>query len=490
MSKPAKPLNASSVPELTDSESTEPAQSADSGPDHADKHDDSTTDLTVGSPLLRILIFSIPLVLGTLFQQMYSFADAVIVGRLIGDDALGAVGVTYPLNFLILGFVQGACIGFSIPAAQSFGAKDERDFRRFMWNGAWLGVILSVVFTAAMVLLARPMLELIGTPAELLDMAVEYIVVIFLGIPTAILYNHSAALLRAVGDSKHPFYFLLVACVVNIVLNYTFIGVIGMGVIGSALATVIGQTLSAVLNCWWAFAKIDIFQVHRDEMGWSGHHIGRLCYVGLPMGFEYSVSAIGAVVMQDAINSLGAAMVTAQTAGERIRQMFTLPMESVGMAMATYAGQNYGARRLDRIKLGLRDGVIIQGVYCVIVWVVIFLFKAPMCRFVLGDTSAVVFDGAVEYLFIMSCFFIIHGSLMIFRNTLQGMGYSTHAIVSGVGELIGRSLGGWITIIGGGYLAVCYSNPLAWGLALLYCMVMVTVIIRRKHRDPEFAAIA
>lgn len=447
---------------------------------------ESTTDLTVGRPLIRILVFSIPLVLGTLFQQMYSFADAVIVGRLIGDTALGAVGVTYSLNFLVLGFVQGACIGFSIPAAQSFGAKDERDFRRYLWNGAWLGVIISVLFTISMALLARPMLELIDTPAEQLDMAVEYIVVIFLGIPAAVLYNHSAALLRAVGDSKHPFYFLLISCAVNIVLNYTFIGLIGMGVIGSALATVLGQTLSAVLNCWWGFTRIPVFRVRREEMRWSGRHVARLCYVGLPMGFEYSVSAIGAVVMQDAINSLGAAMVTAQTAGERIRQMFTLPMESVGMAMATYAGQNFGAKRLDRIRMGLRDGVLIQAVYCAAVWAAIFLFKEPMCRFVLGDVDARVMDAAVRYLFIMSCFFIIHGSLMIFRNTLQGMGYSTHAIVSGVGELAGRALGAALTFVGGGYLAVCVSNPLAWGFALVYCVVMTGVMLRRNAR--AFAA--
>ncbi|NEG96373.1 MATE family efflux transporter [Bifidobacterium sp. SMB2] len=451
---------------------------------------ESTVDLTVGRPLVRILVFSIPLILGTLFQQLYSFADAVIVGRLIGDDALGAVGATYSLNFLILGFVQGACIGFSIPAAQSFGAKDERDFRRFMWNGVWLGAIMSVIFTASMTLLARPLLAFIDTPAELMGMAVEYIVVIFLGIPSAVLYNHSAALMRSAGDSKHPFYFLLVSCVVNVVLNYVFIGIVGMGVIGSALATVIGQTLSAVLNCWWAFTRIPIFRIRRDEMRWSRHHIARLCYVGLPMGFEHSVCAVGAVAMQGAINSLGAAMVTAQTAGERIRQMFTLPMESVGMAIATYAGQNYGARRLDRIRLGLRDGVIIQASYCVVSWVVIFLFKEPMCRFVLGDARPEVMDAAVEYLFIMSCFFLLHGSLMIFLNTLQGMGYSTQAIISGFGELAGRCLGGWLTVAGGGYLLVCLSNPMAWAFALTYCVVMVTVVLRRASGQFSMAAAA
>ena len=454
----------------------------------SNSNDASTRDLTQGRPIVQILLFSIPLVAGTLFQQVYSFADSVVVGRLISDAALGAVGTTYSLNFLTLGFVQGACIGFSIPASQAFGAKDHAEFRRYVYNGAWMCVILSVVFTITFTLLARPMLQLISTPDDLMDMAWQYITVIFLGIPSAVLYNHSAALLRAVGDSRHPFYFLVISCAINVCFDVFFIVVCHMGVVGSALGNIIGQVLSAGLNCWWAFTRIPIFRESlspalRADMRWSGRHVRRLAVVGLPMGFEYSVSAIGAVLMQNSINLLGTAAVTAQTAGEKIRQLFTLPMESVGMAMATYAGQNLGAKRLDRIKQGLVSGTVIQAVYCVVCFVVIRLFNRPLVGSVLGDADPRITDDAALYLTLISCFFIIHGTLMIFRNTLQGMGYSTHAIISGVGELAGRALGAWLAIVGYGYLAICYSNPLAWAFALAYCMVMVTVMIRRKRRE-------
>ena len=281
----------------------------------AKKH--KTTDLTTGSPLAQILLFSLPLVLGTLFQQLYSFADTVIVGRFLGVDALAAVGSTYSLHFLTLGFVQGACVGFGIPLAQSFGAKNQEDIHRYLWNGTWLCLLLSLILTISMTAAAGPLMSLIHTPESIFSMAVLYIRILFLGIPASMLYNYSASALRALGDSRHPFYFLLFSSVLNIVLDYVLIVPFGMGVDGAAIATVFSQLVSGILNTWWLFAKIDLIRVRRAEMGISGAHLSRLCFIGLPMGFEYSVSAIGAVVMQDAINSLGSIAVAAQTAGER-----------------------------------------------------------------------------------------------------------------------------------------------------------------------------
>ena len=323
------------------------------------KRKSGTTDLTVGKPLFQILRFALPLVLGTLFQQLYSFADTVIVGRCLGTDALGAVGTTYSLNFLILGFVQGACVGFGIPVAETFGAKDQGGLRKYLFNGALLCVVLSVVFTISTTLMAGPLLQLIHTPEELYADAVLYIRIIFLGIPATVLYNYASSVLRAMGDSQHPFYFLLVASVLNIGLDYLLIVSMGMGVDGAALATVLSQLLSGGLCAFWFFtrtAKQEELTFRGQSSLLSAGHCKRLAYIGFPMGFEYSVSAIGAVIMQDAINLLGSTAVAAQTAGEKIRQMFTLPMESVGMAMATYVGQNHGAHRTDRIKQGIKDG--------------------------------------------------------------------------------------------------------------------------------------
>ena len=448
------------------------------------KRKSGTTDLTVGKPLFQILRFALPLVLGTLFQQLYSFADTVIVGRCLGTDALGAVGTTYSLNFLILGFVQGACVGFGIPVAETFGAKDQGGLRKYLFNGALLCVVLSVVFTISTTLMAGPLLQLIHTPEELYADAVLYIRIIFLGIPATVLYNYASSVLRAMGDSQHPFYFLLVASVLNIGLDYLLIVSMGMGVDGAALATVLSQLLSGGLCAFWFFtrtAKQEELTFRGQSSLLSAGHCKRLAYIGFPMGFEYSVSAIGAVIMQDAINLLGSTAVAAQTAGEKICQMFTLPMESVGMAMATYVGQNHGAHRTDRIKQGIKDGCTIQLTYCVAAWVVIFFVKPYAVGLVLGDADPAVTAGAIQYLAIMSMLFCFHGLLMIFRNTLQGLGYSVQAIISGVGELIGRSLGGLLAVKTGlGYVGICLSNPFAWGLAMLYCMFMVRRMLKRE----------
>ncbi len=449
------------------------------------KRKSGTTDLTVGKPLFQILRFALPLVLGTLFQQLYSFADTVIVGRCLGTDALGAVGTTYSLNFLILGFVQGACVGFGIPVAETFGAKDKGGLRKYLFNGALLCVVLSVVFTLFTTLMAGPLLQLIHTPEELYADAVLYIRIIFLGIPATVLYNYASSVLRAMGDSQHPFYFLLAASVLNIGLDYLLIVSMGMGVDGAALATVLSQLLSGGLCAFWFFtrtAKQEELTFRGQSSLLSAGHCKRLAYIGFPMGFEYSVSAIGAVIMQDAINLLGSTAVAAQTAGEKIRQMFTLPMESVGMAMATYVGQNHGAHRTDRIKQGIKDGCTIQLTYCVAAWVVIFFVKPYAVGLVLGDADPAVTAGAIQYLAIMSLLFCFHGLLMIFRNTLQGLGYSVQAIISGVGELIGRSLGGLLAVKTGlGYVGICLSNPFAWGLAMLYCMFMVRRMLKREE---------
>ena len=448
------------------------------------KRKSGTTDLTVGKPLFQILRFALPLVLGTLFQQLYSFADTVIVGRCLGTDALGAVGTTYSLNFLILGFVQGACVGFGIPVAETFGAKDKGGLRKYLFNGALLCVVLSVVFTLFTTLMAGPLLQLIHTPEELYADAALYIRIIFLGIPATVLYNYASSVLRAMGDSQHPFYFLLAASVLNIGLDYLLIVSMGMGVDGAALATVLSQLLSGGLCAFWFFtrtAKQEELTFRGQSSLLSAGHCKRLAYIGFPMGFEYSVSAIGAVIMQDAINLLGSTAVAAQTAGEKIRQMFTLPMESVGMAMATYVGQNHGAHRTDRIKQGIKDGCMIQLTYCVAAWVVIFFVKPYAVGLVLGDADPAVTAGAIQYLAIMSMLFCFHGLLMIFRNTLQGLGYSVQAIISGVGELIGRSLGGLLAVKTGlGYVGICLSNPFAWGLAMLYCMFMVRRMLKRE----------
>ncbi|MGN0995602.1 MAG: MATE family efflux transporter [Candidatus Ventricola sp.] len=440
-----------------------------------------TLNLTEGRPITRILLFSVPLILGTLFQQLYSFADTLMVGRLVGTDALAAVGATYSLGFLTLGFVQGTCVGFSIPLSQSFGAMRPDEFKRYFAGGLQLCAALALVMTTLMTVFCAPLLRLMRTPGDIFAMTKTYATVIFLGIPASILYNFCAGALRAAGDSRHPFYFLLFSTALNIVLDYLFIVPLSLGVFGAALATVLSQLVSGLLNLYWILRKTTLLAHLGQYAALSPRHLRRLCVIGFPMGVEYSISAIGAVVMQGAINTLGTAAVAGQTAGEKIRQMFTLPMESVGMAMATYAGQNEGAKRYDRIRSGIRAGLTIQWTYCACAWVVIFFAKDMLSTLVLGAQAAQEIALSSRYLSVLSIFFCLHGGLMIMRNTLQGMGYSVQAVFSGFMELAGRSLGSVLCLAGLGYLGVCLSNPLAFGFAFAYCAARVHAVLKTRR---------
>ena len=443
-----------------------------------------TMDLTTGRPIQQILLFSLPLVAGTLFQQLYSFVDTVMVGRLISNDALGAVGATSAMGYMILGFVLGSCVGFSIPLAKAVGARDMGEFQRYFFNGCWLCLGLSILVTVLTVSLTPALLRMIHTPEALLSDARTYITIIFLGIPSAYLYNFCSAALRAVGDSQRPTYFLLASSLLNIVLDYVFILVIPMGVAGAALATVLSQLFSGILNFWWLAAKTDVLKNSREFRKLSMGHIRDLCRVGFPMGVDHCFSAFGTVLMQSAINTLGTAAVTGQTAGEKIRQMFTLPMESVGMGMATYAGQNDGAGRTDRIREGIRAGLTIQLSYCACAWIAIYFGKGAFASFVLGPGAGEAGRLAVRYLSIISCLFCFHGSLMIMRNTLQGMGHSPQAVLSGICELAGRAVGSWLSVMFFGFTGICFASPMAWATALVYCSVMVLHFLK-KRTNPQ-----
>lgn len=442
-------------------------------------------NLTQGRPARQILLFALPLVVGSLFQQLYSFVDTVMVGRFLGENALAAVGTTYSLHFLILGFVQGTCVGFGIPLAKAVGARDKGEFQRYFWNGVWLCLIVGLVLTSVTAALAVPLLRLIATPAEILPQAACYIRIIFLGIPATILYNFCAGVLRASGDSRRPTYFLLLSSLLNIGLDYMLLIPIPLGVAGAALATVLSQLVSGLLNLFWILRKTHLLQDPVPQKAPSAAHLATLSRVGLPMGFEYSLSAIGAVILQGAVNDLGTAAIAGQTAGEKIRQLFTLPMESVGMAMATYAGQNDGAKAYGRIRSGIRGGLCIQLCYCALSWCLLFFGKVPLCRLVLGTCQGEAAGLCIRYLSCISTLFCLHGSLMILRNTLQGMGYSLHAVLSGVFELLGRGLGSWLALGYWGFFGICFANPLAWCFALCYCTTLVCHFLRQRENNRQ-----
>lgn len=446
-----------------------------------------TLDMTQGKPLPLLVKFAVPLILGSLFQQLYSFVDTAIVGRCISSDALTAVGVTGSLNFLVLGLTMGSAMGFGIPISQSIGAGDKEEVSRNFWNGLYLSIALGLVISIGVSFFVRPLLAMMKTPAELLDMATEYLTIILAGQITTVLYNYLAGVLRAFGDSQRPFWFLVISSCINVVLDLVFILVIPMGVAGAAVATVISQGISVIMCAWWLAKKTDVIKKTNESgeslMKISGSHMKKICVIGLPLGLEYSVCSIGNVVLQSSINTLGTVVAAAQVCGEKIRAIATIPMESVGMAMATYAGQNYGAKRMDRIKSGIKAGLIIQATYSLIAWAVLLVLKKPLVYLLLGELESAEALASVEYLSIITTLFICHGSLMIFRNTVQGMGFGASALASSVMEIIGRSAAGLLAVYFNSFFLICVSAPMAWGLACICCIGLCAYYIPKKSRE-------
>lgn len=437
-------------------------------------------DLTTGKPIRQILLFSLPLVLGSLFQQLYSFVDTIMVGRLISNDALAAVGSVSSLNFLVIGFIGGTCSGFSIPLAKSVGAKDHREFQKYLWNGCWICIVLAIAMTMLTNALLNPLLRLINTPQDIFASSASYIRILFCGIPVTILYNFTAGILRSSGDSQRPTNHLLLSSCLNIVLDYLFIVPLSMGVAGAALATVSSQLLSGLLNLYWILYKTDLMKGSADLCRPSGYHIRQLCKTGFPMGFDTSIVALGSVAMQSAINTLGTAAVTGQTAGEKVRQIFTIPMSSVGAGMATFAGQNDGAKRYDRLKEGLRGAICLQLIYSAMACLIINLGKNAFVSLILGSDSGQAGIHAAQYLTVMSFLFWVNGTMFALRNTLTGMGYSAYSVFSGICEMIGKSVGGLLAVKWFGFWGICIATPLAWFLAMIYCGILVRHFLKQR----------
>ena len=446
-----------------------------------------TLDMTQGNPLPLLVRFAVPLILGSLFQQLYSFVDTAIVGRCISAEALTAVGVTGSLNFLVLGFTMGSAMGFCIPISQAVGSGNKDEVSRNFWNGLYLSVAIGLLISVGVSFFTRPLLAMMKTPTELLGMATEYLTIILAGQITTVLYNYLSGVLRAFGDSKRPFWFLVISSFINVVLDFVLILVIPMGVAGAAVATVISQAISVILCVWWLAKKVDVIQTANASgeslMKISRAHMKQICVIGLPLGLEYSVCSIGNVVLQSSINTLGTVVAAAQVCGEKIRAIATLPMESMGMAVATYAGQNFGAKRMDRIKSGIKAGLIIQAVYCVAAWAILFILKKPAVYLLLGEVSSAEALASVKYLSIITTLFIFHGSLMVFRNTVQGMGFGASALASSVMEIIGRSAAGLLAVHFNSFLLICVSAPMAWALACICCVGLCAYYIPKKSKE-------
>lgn len=421
-----------------------------------------TKDMTVGSPMKLILGFSVPLLFGFLFQQFYNLMDTLIVGRFLGVDALAAVGSTGALNFLIIGFCMGVCNGFALPLAHKFGAGDYRGLRAFMMNAIYLAVVFAAVMTVVTVVFCRPILKLMQTPENIIDGAYSYIVIIFIGIPVTYLYNLVAGIIRSMGDSKTPVVFLVLASVLNIMLDMVFIVGFHTGVSGAALATVISQGVSGVGCLIYSWKKFDILHPDAKERSVNYSYMKTLCGMGVPMGLQYSITAIGSVILQSAVNTLGSNAVASMTAGSKIGMFFCCPFDALGSTMATYGGQNVGAKKLERISAGLKSCSVLGIGYSILAFGVLALTGRHLALFFVESAETQVIDNVYLFLLINSAFYIPLAFVNIVRFLIQGMGYSKFAILAGVCEMAARTLVGFIFIPIFGFPAACFASPIAW----------------------------
>lgn len=435
-------------------------------------------DMTSGNPMRIILSFTIPIFIGNVFQQFYNMADAVIVGKFVGMKALAAVGSTGTIMFLIYGFVVGMTAGFTVLTAQKFGAGDMDAMRKTVAGASILSLIVGVLLTAGFMMFMRPWLEVMNTPEDIYADAYAYIMIISAGILAQMLYNLLASILRALGNSKVPLYFLILSAALNIVLDLVLIIVFRMGAAGAAVATVISQGVSGILCFIYIVKKVPVLHMKRDDWRPTGSLLWTQIRIGIPMALQYSITAIGTMMVQSSVNILGSTQVAAFTAAGKIEQVVTQAYVAQGTTMATYGAQNMGAGNVARIRQGFKASTIIGVIYAFIAAAFVMTVGKYMSYLFVSEDVEVIMESVDLYLKCIGVFFIPLAIVNIYRNGIQGLGYGLLPMMAGVAELIGR---GVVAVIAAGhrsYLGVCLASPAAWVLASLLLLAMYYYIVK------------
>ena len=441
-------------------------------------------NMATGSPGKNILYFALPVFAGNLFQQIYNVVDTVIVGKFVSTEALAAVGSTGTINFMILGFMTGLMAGITVLTSQRFGAEDMRGMRRSVASAGMIAIAATIILTAISLLGMHRLLVLMNTPDDIFDDAYQYIMIICAGILVQVLYNLFACILRALGNSKVPLYFLLFSASMNIILDLVSIIVLKMGVAGAAYATVISQGVSAVLCFIYMVKKVPILHLTREDFHVEGRLIKNQLAVGLPMAFQYSITAIGTTMVQMALNTLGSTYVAAFTAASKCEQMAGQAYIALGSAMATFAAQNVGAGRYDRVRKGFARATMFGVIFSVVIGLVMYFFGYIVTGlFVTGDATQI--EGMVDTYMKYTALFLIPLTVVnVYRNGIQGMGYGLLPMTAGIAELVGRGSVALIAIHYHSYAGVCLASPMAWILASALLLTMYFAIMK-KHPMPK-----
>ncbi|MDY5665162.1 MAG: MATE family efflux transporter [Blautia sp.] len=437
-------------------------------------------DMTKGSPLLVILKFTIPLIIGNVFQQLYNMADTIIVGRYVGSDALAAVGATGTIMFLIVGFAQGITAGFSVLTSQRYGAKDEDGVRRSVANGILLALICTAVLTTLFLLCMHPLLKLMNTPDNILKDSYTYIMIISAGLITTVFYNLLSSFLRAVGNSQVPLIFLIFSALLNVVLDFVFILQFHMGVAGAALATILSQGISAVLCLIYIYMRVPVLAPGKHHWRLHGGDTRRQMSMGIPMSLQFAITASGTMVMQSAINLFGSEAVASLTAACKLQNLVTQGMSAMGQTMAAYSGQNFGKGDIQRIKQGVKTSLLVSVVYAVVsAALVCLLLKPALGLFFTGNVDIdAMMPWAKTYLYMCAAFYVPLSVIFVFRNTMQGCGYGFLPMMGGVSELLARLVVAIIAIHLVSYPLACFCDPAAWTAAAVFTGISYIFVIK------------
>lgn len=451
-------------------------------------------EMTSGPCLPLIFNFTLPLLLGNMLQQTYSLIDAAIVGKFLGINALASVGASTSVVFLILGFCNGCCGGFGIPVAQKFGARDYVSMHRLVSVSLKLAGIMSVGIALITCLLCAFILRTMQTPENIFQDAYWYLLITFIGVPCTFFYNLLSSIIRALGDSKTPFWFLLFATILNVLLDLLCILVFHWGVAGAAIATVFSQGVSAVLCYFYMYRKFEILRMQPADKRFRPELARQLIFVGVPMGLQFSITAIGSIMLQSANNALGTACVAAFTAAMRIKMFFLCMLESLGIAMATFCGQNYGAGKPERIWTGVKAASLMMIVYVAAVAIILWGFSEKFVLLFVDPSETEIIADAALFLHISVSFFPVLGLLCILRYSIQGAGYTKLAMFSGVSEMIARILVSVVAVPLWGFWAVCFGDPTAWVFAdaflipaFIYVYRRLRLIVARERGDIRMA---
>lgn len=439
-----------------------------------------TKTLTEGTPWKQILLFSIPIFWGNIFQLLYSLVDTKIVGSTLGTEALAAVGSVSTLHTLMTGFLNGLTLGFSLITAMCFGADNMKRLKKSFAMTIELGVLTTAVLVVVLMFVLQPLLHLLNVPEEQFAMSYAYISVLIVGLFATVLYNLCANTLRAIGDSLTPLLFLILATVSNIGLDYLFILEFHMGVQGAAYATVLAQLISVVLCFVRIFRKFPILHLQKSDFRPEKELIVEMYKSGLSMGLMSCLVSIGTIMLQSAINTFGTTVIVAHTAARKVFEIMSLPMSVLGSAMATYCGQNYGAKRFDRIRQGIRASLLIAAIWNVAVFIICHTVEGALIRFVASTTDAEVIYWGSMYLKVDMSFIIVCGVIVILRNSMQGFGDRVIPVFSSCIELAGKIIFAFVFAPVFAYWGIIWAEPVVWIAMVIPLIVKVVHTLKKE----------